>query len=378
MGKQEKLSKKEALLKRLFYNPSKPGAFSGVTSLQYAAIRANKNKRIKIKKSDVKGFLQKQDTYTLHKLPRKNYTRRRVVVSGPLEQYQADLVDMQNFADENEDYRWILMMLDVFSKKAVAVRVKRKDTSSMVAALKEAFTRVEPPRKLQTDKGLEFRNKGVQDLLKTLGVEWFSSEDDATKASVVERLNRTIKGKMYMAFHAQRNHKWLELLPKLIEGYNQTRHSSIRMTPNEAASMNPETVAQVRENLYGPGNRLDGPRRFKEAVQPIDKSEFKVGDYVRIVKSRVVFEKMYLPNYTNEIFVIKEIVNSTPKGYWLEDLRGEDIRGYFYGIELQKVAKPEVFEVEQVLEEKGNRVLVKWKGYGPQFNQWIDRRDFKK
>jgi len=374
-----KSSKTDKLLKNLYYDASKPGAFSGVNALHDAAVRRNTNKRIKISKYQVKKFLEAQETYSLHKLPRHHFTHRRVVVSGPFQQWQADLVDMSKFAQENKGYNWILVAIDVFTKKAFAVPVKSKSTPSMLDAFKRLLEDVpenELPHKIQTDKGVEFKCKGVLNFLKMKGIQWFSTEDDTTKACIVERLNRTLKEKMYRAFTSQCNNKWLLLLPDLLKGYNSTIHSSIKTTPNDANTDDPDMVSLIRDRLYGPVNRLD--KKVKAEINHPTADILAKGDYVRMKKTRMIFSKSYLPNYTTEIFVVNDVINTTPLTYFVKDLKGEGIKGTFYGHELQKVAKPTVFEVEEVLKEDGNRVFVKWVGYGPEFNQWIRRRDLRK
>ena len=323
----------------------------------------------------MKNFLQAQETYSLHKLPRRNFSRRRVVVGGPFEQWQADLVDMTQHQNENRGYKWILVMIDVFSKKAYAVPVKTKENTQIIQALKSVFDDLaenDLPKKLHTDKGFEFRGRLVINYLKSKGIKWFSTEDDVTKASIVERLNRTLKQKMYRAFTAEGNQKWLELLPRLVEGYNSTIHSSIKTTPNEAHCHDSDMISFVRNSLYGPGNRLD-EKVNKEVTHP-SADHVQEGDYVRLKKSKMIFMKSYLPNYTREIFVVKQVLNTQPQTYIVLDLRHESIKGVFYPHEVQKVKKPKVYEIEEVLKEQGNRVLVKWRGYGPKFNQWISRR----
>lgn len=376
--RKQTVTKKDQLFKRLFYDPKKPGALSGVNALHEAAVRTNKNKRIKISKDDVKNFLQGQDTYTMHKLPRKNFSRRRVIVSGPRVQFQCDLVDMSKHASQNKNFKWILVVIDVFTKKAWAQPVKSKQSADIISAFKILFNDVDKPlpSKIQSDKGMEFKARPVLEYFKNLGVKWFSSEDDETKASVVERLNRTLKRKMYMKFYAQNNEKWLDLLPDLLEGYNKTVHSSIKMTPEMADSMDSKTVDTVRNNLYGPQSRLNVGIK-KEVKNPASSEIYNVGDHVRIVKHRMPFVKSYLPNFKDEVFVIDDILNQIPKVYHLKDLDDEDIKGWFYGSEIQKVKKPDLFKVEEVLERKGDKVLVKWLGYGPKFNSWIHKKALK-
>ena len=97
---------------------------------------------------------------------------------------------------------------------------------------------------------------------------------------------------------------------------------------------------------------------------------FKVGDYVRISCAKKVFAKGYEKEWTEEIFVIKEVITrpTSPVTYKLQDYEGIPIEGVFYHEEVQRVAKPEVFSVEKVLRTKimpdgSKQHLVKWLGY---------------
>ena len=102
--------------------------------------------------------------------------------------------------------------------------------------------------------------------------------------------------------------------------------------------------------------------------------KFKVGDHVRIPQHKNIFAKDYTPNWSEEIFVIKEIKNTVPWTYVINDLNGEEIIGTFYENELQKIDQQE-FRIKKVIKKKGNRLYVKWKRYGSSFNSWIDKKD---
>ena len=367
------VSKRDKLLRDLYYNPAAPGSFSSAKSLAKAAQKklkeGHRKTRIKVDDKSAQKFLSGQETYTLHRPARKNYPRRRVMVSGALHQFQCDLVDMSMFAEENNDTKWILMVIDVFSKKAFAIAVKRKDATHMVNAFKELFRQTPPPRKLQSDKGSEFLAKPVQDYLKSQKITFFTSEDDRIKAGVVERLNRTIKGKMWKYFHYKKSNRWLEVLPQLMQSYNDTVHSSIKMTPNEANQK--ENEVDVRTNLYGPESRL--PVEYNKSPRVLLKDNaFEVGDRVKLSKHALIFDKGYKPNWTLEILTVTDVVPSDPTVYRVTDLDGEEIKGMFYEHELQKVSSlPEVYDIEKVLEERDDRVKVKWKGYPSKFNSWV-------
>ena len=99
-----------------------------------------------------------------------------------------------------------------------------------------------------------------------------------------------------------------------------------------------------------------------------------VGDHVRLSKYKNIFAKGYTPNWSEEIFVIKEIKNAVPLAYVINDPNSEEIIGTFYEKELQKIDQQE-FRIEKFIKKKGDKLYVKWKGYDNSFNNWIDKRD---
>jgi len=127
--------------------------------------------------------------------------------------------------------RYLLTVIDAFSKYGWMLPIKDKTGKSVADAFKEIFKKSKlKPEKLWTDKGREFYNKHV----KELGVELYSTENEE-KSSVVERWNRTMKEKMFKYFTANNTNKYIDVLDDFVERYNNTRHSSIKMTPVEAS-----------------------------------------------------------------------------------------------------------------------------------------------
>ena len=170
---------------------------------------------------------------------------------------------------------------------------------------------------------------------------------------------------MAKQFTVQGNTQYLDMLPKLLKQYNNTKHSSIKMTPVEASDKRNEGT--VYFNLHGDMETLK------------QKPKFKVGDKVRISKyKRNVFGKGYTPNWTEEVFTIDKIQYTNPITYKLKDLRGEDIQGSFYQPELLKAIQ-DVFRIDKVIRRdyKKKQALVKWKGYSNDFNSWIPLKDIK-
>jgi len=237
-------------------------------------------------------------------------------------------------------------------------RSKDKPGKSVADAFKEIFKKSkQKPEELGTDKGREFYNKQV----KELGVELYSAENEE-KSSVAERWNHTMKEKMFKYFTANNTKKYIDVLDDFVERYNNTRHSSIKMTPVEASKK--ENEVRVYRNLYPDFARW--PMRAK----------FKTGDKVRILKKKGLFEKVFTPNWT-EVFAVSKIQGTSPVTYKIADLNGEEIQWTFYEQELQKTSQ-EVFRIEKILKKDKTRSLVKWKGYPESSNSWVDHKELIK
>ena len=205
------------------------------------------------------------------------------------------------------------------------------------------------------DKVKEFYNKDVKDL-----IELYSTENEE-KSNIVERWVRTMKEKMYKYFTANSTNVYIDVLPDLVREYNNTRHSSIKMTPVKASKK--ENELTVWRNLY--------PDHLE--VRDIN-PKFSVGDKVRISKKKKTFEKGYTTRWTEEIFTIVEVKCTSPVTYKIADLNGEEIKGTFYEPELQKTSQ-EIFRIEKVIKRGKKKFLVKWKDYSDDFNSWVNNKD---
>ena len=299
----------------------------------------------------------------LHKPITRNFSKRPVISNAIDEIWAADLVEMQKFSKWNKGIKYLLMVIDVFSKYGQIRGLKDKKTETLSKAFDDILRSGPKPKMLWTDKGSEFISKHFKDFLKKKGIRLYHTENEE-KSSVVERWNRTMKNKMWKMFTVNNNTVFFDKLDKLVSDYNNTRHSSIKMSPVEASKKKNEK--KVWNNLYG-------DLIFLKPGKP----KFKIGEQVRISKyKRKVFDKGYTPNWTEEIFVIKQIIPTKPVTYNIVDLMGESIKGSFYEKELQK-AKQQTFRIEKVIrrDNKKKMALVKWSGHPDKFNSWVRQRD---
>ena len=181
---------------------------------------------------------------------------------------------MQTFSKFNRGVKYLLAVIDIFSKYGWLIPLKDKTGKSVASALETIF-KERKPEMMWVDKGKEFYNKYVKDL-----INLYSTENEE-KSSVVERWIRTMKEKMWKYFSANSTNVYINVLPDLVREYNNTKHSSIKMTPTKTSKK--ENEHRVWRNLY--------PDHLE--IKDI-KPKFSVGDKVGISKKKKDFrERIY-------------------------------------------------------------------------------------
>lgn len=299
----------------------------------------------------------------LHRRVRKNFKRRSYIMRGIDDTFQADLVEMIPYAKFNNNYRYILCVIDTFSKHAWVMPLKNKTAEEVTSAMQKIFDKDNRiPKNLHTDQGKEFYNIKFQNLMKKYKINHYSTYS-RMKASIVERFNRTFMSKLWKIFSLNGSHKWIKCIQDVIATYNNTIHRTIRMKPIEVNSRN---ANQILRKQYKQNNTL--------IVENTNK--YKVNDYVRISKYKSLFEKGYTPNWSAEIFQIYKILQTNPKTYLLKDATEQKISGSFYEYELLRTEHPNIFLIEKIIRSKGDKIFVKWLGFDSTHNSWIRKSDF--
>ena len=158
----------------------------------------------------------------LHRPIRRQFPKRRVISYGIDNIWAADLVEMGKFSKWNKGIRYLLMVIDVFSKFGWIRPLKDKRGQTVADAFRSIFREraKRKPKMLWTDKGSEFFNEIMKDLLHKNGVKLYTTENEE-KSSVVERGNRTMKEKLFRMFSANNNTIYFDKLNKLVNDYNQ-------------------------------------------------------------------------------------------------------------------------------------------------------------
>lgn len=308
-------------------------------------------------KTSIRSGLAKE----LHKQARKNYPRRNVQLKGMNDLYQADLVDMIKFSRWNKGYKYILTIINCFTKLAFALPIKTKSGLEISKVL-DPILQMYPMKHFQTDQGTEFFNSYVRNLLKKYNINHYHTFSDK-KASIVERFNRTLKSKMWIMFSEQGNYHWLSNLQSLVFKYNNTVHRTIGLKPIDVTKHNERKVLQ---------NIIRSQKKY------IFKQKFSVGDRVRISRRQNEFSKGYWPRWSNEIFTVWKVQFTNPATYILKDDKGEIVKGGFYEQELSVTKFSDTYLIEKVVRKNKDKVLVRWLGFDKSHDSWIDKSDLIK
>ena len=166
------------------------------------------------------------------------------------------------------------------------------------------------------------------------------------KSVVAERFIGTLKNKIYKYMTSLSKNVYIDKLDGIINKYNNIYHNTIKMKP-----------VDIKSRTY-----IDPSKEINDKDP-----KFKIGDVVRILKYKNLFAKGYVPNLSEEVFVIKKVKNTVLWTYVSSDLKDEEVVRTFHEKELQKTNQRE-FRVKKVIKTKGDKLYVNWKGYNSSFN----------
>ncbi len=281
---------------------------------------------------DIKKWLQSQDFYTLHKPIIKNFKRNHYYVLGIDHLWEIDLTDLSMFESENDNYRYLLTVIDVFSKYAWVKCVKNKNARTITSAFRKILdndnkNNGRKPITVQCDRGREFKNSIFKNFLSARNIKLqFPLTTSKFKCAHIEVFNKTLKQRMfrYFTYKGEGYRRYIDVLQSLVDGYNNTIHSTIKMKP-----------ADVREH-HTP--MIYANTHAKHSREISRRPQIQQGDFVRVIKKKPVFEHGYTESWTREIFIVKDVIQKAPYTLFkLKDRKGSDVAGKFYEQELQRV-----------------------------------------
>ena len=314
--------------------------------------------------------------------PYYTYNRRR--------QFQADLIDISGLKRANDNVTFLLVVIDIFSRKIWVMPLKRKTGKETASALRAWFENAladedeDDRRSFLTDSGKEFLNAEVRSLMREKGVRMYQAKN-VNKAAIVERVNKSLQILIYKYLTDSGEARYLDVLPRLVSGYNNRKHSTLNnFTPNEAdLERNEIRTRAIHTNRYANILMKSRKKRGKRPRTKRKESRFAVGDRVRIktlAKAPSSARRSYLQQFHGEYFEIERVDLRMPVTmYWLRSMNTEElIEGGFYANEMTHV-RGDTFKIDEIIRTRGRgakrEYFVRWKHFSPRWNSWVKADD---
>ena len=291
------------------------------------------------------------------------FERKKIIVNHIDEIHSCDLVDMQKYSRVNKGYKYIFTNIDIFSKYSWSFPLKTKTIKEIKSCFEKIFNE-RKPKYIWSDQESSFFSKEMLQFFKDNNVKIYYTHSDL-KAVIIERFNRSLRELMMKEFVKNNNTVWYNILPDLINTYNNRYHQTIKMKPKNVNKLNEKHIKNTVYN-YNITNK---------------KPKFKINDLVRIsLKQRALFDK---PTgnikWSEQLYKIYKINKSNVITYQLKDMNDEIIKGQFYEKELQLTKNTTgEYIIEKILKTNKDKIYVKWRGYDSSFNSWINKNTVTK
>lgn len=302
----------------IYYDISHPAAFGGSHILQRATGKSAK---------EVSQFLSKQDVYRKFRVPKSKFKRARITVHTMSTQFQSDLFDLQKLKLNNSGFKWILLVVDAFSRYVKCQPLKDKSGQQVAAGLDIIYTqlikenRLAPRSLLSTDLGNEFYNKLTDQVFVKYGVAHIPLRPPI-KCALAEISGRYIVEKLYKAMAHEKTKRWIDNLQAVVNAKNNRKsNKTAGLAPSE---INYDNQEEVRKKLYP---KID--------VKPF---AFELGDRVQIIKTRLLFGKSYHGYLNDKTYrIVKRHKMTVPRYSLVDEYDDEPITGTWYAEELLKL-----------------------------------------
>ena len=239
------------------------------------------------------------------KPPKRSYSTNKTDVYHIDDIWSLDILDLKDYGPENNrGFRYVLVVIDNFSKFGWTVFLKNKNAQT----IKDSFEKIlinskRSPNLIETDRGKEFYNNIFQNFLNKNDIKLYS-RNSSFGSFFAERFNRTIGDLLKKIVFEHGDAKWVDVLPIITKQYNNRIHSSTKLSPKDASLKKNE--GYVYKNL------LDKRKKVKP--------KYEIDDIVRTADLKKTFSKGDTTNWSYKLYKITEIVNDTIPSYRLDNL----------------------------------------------------------
>ena len=364
------MTNKEQYLKELYYDISKPTAYGNAESIFRHAKKEGKN----VSKADVKKFLKKQETHSLHKEKRSIKKYRSIFAPYPNYLWQIDCAYMSTLFPTNKDkHKFFLLCVDCFSRKIYTHPLKSLKGIEVAAAMRSILDKNSNPERIQSDMGSEMKSHHMQSLFREKNIKHFYAYNDK-KCSLAEAYIKILKQKIVKYCSKNETHNWVPVLKPFTQSLNKSINRSTGMAPNNVTYKDRFKIWKSLED-----------QRLKEA-KVTNTFAFKINDKCRILLYPTKFTRQYTPFWSTEIYIITDrFLTEGIQQYTVKSWDNDPVKGHFYVNELSKITVDEntVYKIDKILKKRTRRgikeVLVTWKNWDPKrYSNWIKESELKK
>ena len=238
--------------------------------------------------------------------PKRNYATNKTDVYHIDDTWSLDILDLKDYGSKNnKGYRYVLVVLDNFSKFGWTIPLKNKNAQTIKDSFENILTSSKrKPNLIETDRGKEFYNNIFQDFLNKNDIKLYS-RNSSYGAVFAERFNRTIRDLLKKIVFEKGDANWIDVLPTITKQYNNRIHSSTKLSPKDASLKKNE--GYVYKNL------LDKRKKVKP--------KFQINDLVRTADLKKTFSKKDTTNWSYKLYKITEIINDTIPSYKIDNLK---------------------------------------------------------
>ena len=244
------MSNWEKYLEEIYFNPEHPASFEGPKRL-YESVK--KEGKFKISHSKIKQWIQKQESYSRNKGVKRQFERGRVIVAGIDDQFDADLASLSLYADDNDGFKYLLVVIDIFSHYAWVEPIKDKTSNQIVNAFNKILSEGHVPKRLRSDGAKDFTSECFKENLKSKDIVHIVTHSEK-QANYVERFIKTLKSKIFRYMIEKNSPRYIDILQKIVDSYNRTWHSGIRSEPINVTKQNER---RLWWQMYWPREKYD-------------------------------------------------------------------------------------------------------------------------
>jgi hypothetical protein len=365
----------ENLLSEVYHDTSNPASYQGISPLlkEVNRILAASN-RAQIPRQTVVDWMEKQNAYTTIKNSRVKFPTNPYKIPQLNSQLGSDLIDLSKFSSFNNGYRWILVIMNLYSRFVWTEPLKSKNALSVLEGTKKIMSRMPfKHQSLQTDRGTEYYNVHFRKYVSENDINHFST---GSSVFPVERFNRTILSRIFRYQTAKNTRDWVTVLENLTHSYNNTIHSAIGATPYEILNGIKEIKKIRTSKAY--------QAQFEKYAKQDRKYALSVNQLVKLSYDPHhgnPFQKSYHGRWTEELFRVAAVVDKPGQRllYKVKTIGepSELIQNTFYANELSKVNEAFLsgsLHIDKILKYRGKgkkrEALVTWKNYPKEYQTW--------